>query len=359
MQQTKADMISAVGTLVNYTTNATVQSQVQMNQVVDTFAGLMGSVVGDFRTLTTAYASQLRASLAERAGTVMNFQLLRHISSMLRYLVLQDLEVLNFSRTPWDPIGRDDCIILGAVCATMQELSDWDQFTLALATGRYYNCTASGGSINLLTKNGSVYNEDRVTWLPCNASVPASAQKSMKQRCLTEAPGLVERMGQRCPLPQGCGCGIDQRCESWYRLHVNDTNPSLDLASVIVGPTGIPYNSFSLSLTDPSTAAVLAVLHVNIPFAWIEWAMSGLGSSNTTLLAIMFNDPVLSMVALLGRHCGDNEARPGDPNLPFYSAVRTCDPDVRWISTWIYQNRAAALQHPAGLVNNGVAWDVY
>eukprot|EP00667_Euglena_gracilis_P026219 EG_transcript_31386 len=49
MQQTKADMISALGTLVNYTTNATVQSQVQMNQVVDTFAGLMGSVVGDFQ----------------------------------------------------------------------------------------------------------------------------------------------------------------------------------------------------------------------------------------------------------------------------------------------------------------------
>lgn len=50
--------------LVNYTTNATVQSQAQMNQVVDTFASLMGSVVGDFRNLSSGYSDQLRGSLA-------------------------------------------------------------------------------------------------------------------------------------------------------------------------------------------------------------------------------------------------------------------------------------------------------
>lgn len=36
---------------VNYTTNATGQSQLQMNGVVDTFAALMGTVVADFRNM--------------------------------------------------------------------------------------------------------------------------------------------------------------------------------------------------------------------------------------------------------------------------------------------------------------------
>eukprot|EP00667_Euglena_gracilis_P021307 EG_transcript_23277 len=193
MQQTKGDMIKAIGTLVNYTTNATVQSQLQMNQVVDTFAGLMGSVVGDFRTLTASYAAQVRASLAVQVSSALASVGQARVSSLLRFLLLQDLGVLNLTRTPWDTVGLDDCNMLGAVCATQQGLSDMEQITVALASGRYYNCTSSGGSISVFSTNGSIYNEDVLTWLPYDASVPAYAQKSMKQRCMTEPPGLVQR----------------------------------------------------------------------------------------------------------------------------------------------------------------------
>lgn len=50
---------------VNYSTNATVQSQREMNGVVDTFSGLMGTVVGQFRNVSAGHATQLRAALAE------------------------------------------------------------------------------------------------------------------------------------------------------------------------------------------------------------------------------------------------------------------------------------------------------
>eukprot|EP00667_Euglena_gracilis_P031623 EG_transcript_46389 len=53
LRETKASTAKTIGTLVNYTANATDQSQAQMNEVVDTFAALMGSVVADFKGVAT------------------------------------------------------------------------------------------------------------------------------------------------------------------------------------------------------------------------------------------------------------------------------------------------------------------
>eukprot|EP00667_Euglena_gracilis_P031919 EG_transcript_47396 len=53
LQEAQATMVRTTGTLVNYTANATDQSQAQVNAVVDTFASLMGSVVADFKGVAT------------------------------------------------------------------------------------------------------------------------------------------------------------------------------------------------------------------------------------------------------------------------------------------------------------------
>lgn len=49
---------------VNYTTNSTDQTQQQMDEVMDTFGALMGTVVADFKGLSSNYVAQLRSDLA-------------------------------------------------------------------------------------------------------------------------------------------------------------------------------------------------------------------------------------------------------------------------------------------------------
>eukprot|EP00667_Euglena_gracilis_P006085 EG_transcript_6133 len=359
-QQMTTNMITAIGTLVNYTTNATGQSQLQMNGVVDTFAALMGTVVADFRNMSGRYSNQLRASLAAHAGSLLMSYYLSHVFGVSRFLTLQDLGVFRLNWTAWDPIGPDDCTVIGALCATLQDVGTSSLMVMALPSGRYYTCSIDGASIAVLSKNGSTYNEDLVTWLPYAASVPASAQKSTKQRCLTEPPDVVQRVGQDCPLPQSCGCGNDQRCFSWYQTHVNDSAPRLDTHAFYFSPSGELYNCFSLSLFDPATGKLLAVVTNNDPFTAVQQVLFTLSASTspTTLLTIIVQDAVLSSPGYLGRHCGANETPPGDTSIPAWSALRSCDPNIRWVAQWIFQNYATAQLSPKRLVNGEYVWDI-
>eukprot|EP00667_Euglena_gracilis_P000676 EG_transcript_676 len=358
MQQTKTDMITAIGTLVNYTTNATVQSQLQMNQVVDTFAGLMGTVVADFRGLTNSYSSQLRAALAEKVSSLLSGMGSTRTASLQRYPTLYVLGYLNLSQAWSDPIGQSDCMLLGALCASLQELGTGDQPTLALASGRYYICSSGGAGISVITQSGSTYDEDLLKWLPYNSSVPASAQKSILQRCLTEAP-VVQRVGQSCPASQGCGvrCGADQRCASWYLVHANDTASRLK-SLPFIDSVGVLYTSLSFSIPDLRSGAPVAVINDGIPLSVTDAIVNSISASPTTTIAVIASDAFFTLLALKGRKCAVNETLPGDPNLPSYSSFRSCDPGFRWLAQWVSQNLAAALKGVT-IENNGTVWDTF
>eukprot|EP00667_Euglena_gracilis_P002951 EG_transcript_2955 len=360
MQQSKSDVIMAIGTLVNYTTNATVQSQAQMNGVVDTFAGLMGAVVSNFRGLTNAYSMQLRAALAEKVSSLLGGMATTRVTALQRYPTLQGLGLLNFSRAWSDPIGLDDCVMLGSLCATYQELGPGDQSTLALATGRYYTCSSLGASISVIALNGSVYNEDVLKWLPYNSSVPASAQKPVMQRCLTEAP-VVLRVGQDCPLALSPGgqCGNDQRNATWYASHATDTVPRLKAGQLIVDSVGALYTSLSYSVMNSTAGTLLAVLNDNVPQAVGDGFVNGIITSpGTTIAVVLIDPPVLPLTALKGRKCTVNDTIPGNASLPIYSCLRSCDPAFRWMAQWISQNLATAIKGTT-VENNGTVWDTF
>eukprot|EP00667_Euglena_gracilis_P002044 EG_transcript_2048 len=360
-QRIKSNLTTTIGTLVNYTTNAMVQSQAQMNGVVDTFGNLMGQVVGNFRNLTDGYTAQLRAGVAEKIEGVLQSSSSVRVSSMQQFAVMQQLGMLNFSRTPWDPIGLDDCKFLGALCASYVLMggATFNHYTLALATGRSYFCTPSSSSMSVRSSNGSLYNEDLVTWVFSNNALLSSPQP-VYQRCLSEPPDAVQRVGQSCSPSQSCQCGDDQRCTPWYQHRLAVPTPDVLHDNSTLGPNGTLISSSSLPLLNASAAVpqVLGVLSgVDVEYA-IDFFLNTLGVSPTTVLAIFFNDAQFSVFGSLSRKCAANETAPGDPSLPIFSALRVCDPGLRWAAQYIAANRLT-MPAWATVLNDGVVWDIF
>eukprot|EP00667_Euglena_gracilis_P001218 EG_transcript_1217 len=69
-------------------------------------------------------------------------------------------------------------------------------------------------------------------------------------------------------------------------------------------------------------------------------------------------DTVFTRMAFKGPKCAANETIPGDPSLPTYSSLRSCDPGFRWLAQWISQNLATA-KKGVTLENNGRVWDIF
>eukprot|EP00668_Euglena_longa_P023923 GGOE01029869.1.p1 GENE.GGOE01029869.1~~GGOE01029869.1.p1 ORF type:complete len:912 (-),score=267.54 GGOE01029869.1:569-3052(-) len=290
--------------------------------------------------------------MAEKATNTFSGNAMLRASTLMRFQVYQDLGILNFSVTPWDPIGPDDCMFLGTVCAA---LLDEDRLGMTLTSGRYYICTPLGASISVLSKNGSFYNEDLVTWLSYNATVPASARKPIKQRCMSELPDVVQRVGQNCPQSQNCQCGNDQRCNAWYSVHVNDTSPSLYTGESV--QMLVPM-SFSLVNTSSPTPSLLAVVSDIIASPMMEAYLSTLGASPSTVVAIVFNNSKLIVAGYLGRKCAANETAPGDPSLPPVSVLRSCDPGLRWAGQWLAENRFT-INAWVSMEHAEAVWDIF
>eukprot|EP00667_Euglena_gracilis_P010013 EG_transcript_10189 len=355
LRETKASTAKTIGTLVNYTANATDQSQAQMNEVVDTFATLMGSVVADFKGVATGYAAQLRAELASKASTTLRQSITARMVSLQRYQTLSVLGMLNLSQAPWDPIGADDCTLLANLCADAQ---DAGAVELALATGRSYSCrSGKEASISFIINNGTQYTQQLLKWVP-----DVTSHLVTRQRCLTQAPASIVTVGQNCPQPQGCSCGQDTRCTAWYMQHMTAVSPSLAAGEVVRSATGSLISPISFSVFSPNTStsspALLGVVTLNADFVGIDRYLASLTSSSSTLLALVTNHSTLPLVGTTGVKCAANVTPPGDPALPTWSGLRSCDSGLRAVVQWLAQNRTAAWAS-ASLQITGVVWDVF
>eukprot|EP00667_Euglena_gracilis_P019500 EG_transcript_20902 len=216
MERTKAQISHDVGALVNYTTNATVQTQQLMGQVVGVFSGLIDSVVAQFKDVAASYAAQLRTDLAEQSGGILAFGSDTIDLTKVALQSLVDIGLIDLSRAPTDPVTEADCTLL-ALLWNMAQLNAQTPYYLQSETGRLYMCMVSEGCmVSFLSSNGAVYNESHLYWRPYPSTVPAQAQKPTKQRCLSEPPEVVV-VGLNCPLPRSCQCGADRRCSEWYR----------------------------------------------------------------------------------------------------------------------------------------------
>eukprot|EP00667_Euglena_gracilis_P000768 EG_transcript_768 len=341
-EETKAEMTRTIGVLVNYTTDATDQTQVQMMAVVNTFASLVSSVVADFKGVASAYASQVRTGLVTMASDTIVSNTNRVVSLLKRMQRLVDLRLLNISRAPTDPVQEQDCALLSLLCDGTQEYGPeyGAGFSLATATGRIYRCGSyEGATLSVISTNGIQYNEYYWTWLPSAATDPAAALPSILQRCLNETP-TVRLVGQNCPQPQGCNCGSDPRCAPWYQPHRNSSayHFSTDVLYDQYGTAGL---HMSMSMVDSSTkpSPLLGVVDLVSPLAVIDLYLGMLsGFSPDLYLAALLNDTALTMLGSTARPCGANETAPGDQSLPLRSSLRACDPSLRAVAQLLASN---------------------
>eukprot|EP00667_Euglena_gracilis_P001114 EG_transcript_1113 len=359
-EQTKAKVAQTIGTLVNYTTNATDQIQLQMQDVVGTFAGLMSSVVSDFRQMASGSAAQIRRDLATTASLTMMGEV-QKVDVMLRRMQwLVDLRLLNVSRAPTDPVGGPDCMVLSLLCSEAQEqFVPSNVVLLASARGRLYSCgVEDGATVSVLSTSGGRYNESHWTWPPYAPTVPASARKSIVDRCLTEPPA-VEVVGLNCPQPQGCQCGADPRCAPWFRVHLNASGYHSS-GDMFYDSNGTPSIHVSASLVDFRTATRLGVVDLRGSPASGDLYFGMLtGFSNDLYLAALNNDTALTILGSSARKCSPNEAAPGDADLPLQSALRACDSSLRAVAELLAGNPAVPVFVPFSLEAFGYVLDVF
>eukprot|EP00667_Euglena_gracilis_P000575 EG_transcript_575 len=354
MLQTKAQVLSIIGALVNYTTNATDLSQHQMNQVVDTFAGLMGVVFTDFKGVTMTCASDLRSELAGKVSTFLNNFVTGRTNVLQRFQSLQNLGLINLVPAFADPITSDDCLLLGIVCDSAMEFGVWGTAYLTTTGGRLYYCIpAQGAYLTQLVANGSQYAEYRQTWLP-------DGTYRYKQQCLATQPVAVA-VSRGCPLPQSCQCGAaDERCQPWFTPYRNYTGgQSLLVSEVYKGKFNLPQVTISYPILNTSAASpkLLAAAATDFVFVGAQNVLGSIPVPTGTLLVALINDTNLTQVAAIARQCAANETAP-NPNLPIWSALRSCDPYVREMTMWLSRNRAG-IAAPVTVNLSNVTWDIF
>eukprot|EP00668_Euglena_longa_P009266 GGOE01011177.1.p1 GENE.GGOE01011177.1~~GGOE01011177.1.p1 ORF type:complete len:1003 (-),score=268.62 GGOE01011177.1:1210-3858(-) len=325
-----------------------------MNEVVNTFVDLMDSVVTDFRDVATDYAAELRAALAGKASITLQQTITARVAGLKRLQTLSSMGMVNLSRGPSDPIGLDDCSLLGVLCAAALEMVSTQPVTVALATGRSYSCTVGvEASISVLSLDGTNYSKQLLKWIPDSTSATVT-----RQRCLGP-PASNLTVGWNCSQSQICGCGQDQRCTLWYQHHEADVGPSLSQFDVFPQTSGALATSISYSLFSTDSApTLLAVASNNLELAAINRYLNSLLIVNSTVLAHILNDTNLSVVGNTAIACTANETVPGDPSLPIWSGLRSCNSGIRNVTQWLSQNRSG-VHGPVSLQLSDVSWDIF
>eukprot|EP00668_Euglena_longa_P025439 GGOE01031793.1.p1 GENE.GGOE01031793.1~~GGOE01031793.1.p1 ORF type:complete len:987 (-),score=303.47 GGOE01031793.1:1084-3660(-) len=317
----------------------------------------MGTVVSDFKGLASNYAAQLRADVASSGSSTLIVAANFIAAAQTRLQQLLDVGLLRLSRAPTDPIDEEDCTVLGVLCDSADPT--YQVFlTMVSAAGRFYSCgTLEGGTISTVSLNGSVYNESHLTWLPYSSSVSTAARKSMKQRCLSDAPEVVS-VGMNCPQPRSCQCGADQRCAQWYRWYENATS-SYFISKVYANELGVPELHGAMSLVNSSTTppTLLGVVQSLSTLVGMQYVLSSLvGASDGMYLAMLMNDTNLTTAGSIVRQCNANETPPGDPSLPLWSSLRSCDPGLRAVAQQLANNRSVS--QAFSMEAYGLLWEV-
>eukprot|EP00667_Euglena_gracilis_P001615 EG_transcript_1617 len=356
MQQTKGQVLSIISTLVNYTTNATGQSQVQMNEVVDTFAALMGTVFADFKDVTMTCASDLRSELAGKISTFINNYVTVRTNVLQRFQSLQNLGLINLLRSYADPITADDCLLLGLVCDSAAEFGATGSLFLTTAGGRLFFCWHGNYAfITQLVVNGSQYTEYRQTW--------PGGKSDYQQQCLTAQPTPVV-VSQGCSQPQSCRCGADQRCAPWYTPYRNYSVLGSSASRVLVsepfyGLLGLLQLTISYPIVNASSSPrLLAATGTDFLFLGAQSLLESFSIPAGSYAANLINDTNLTQFGAIAQKCAANETAPGDPSLPLWSSLRSCDPYLREVATWLFQNRATITAQTMVKLS-GVVWDIF
>eukprot|EP00667_Euglena_gracilis_P012458 EG_transcript_12803 len=349
-EQVKASMAQTIDVLVNYIAILSAQFQPQMNMLMDTFDGLMDSVVAQFKNLETVYVAQIRLDSAAKGLASLAALMNTHSTAMQTVQQLLDIGLLDLSRLPSDPVGVADCALLAVLCSSSAAFYG-SPLTLTSATGRFYKCSRQEGAlVSVRNVSGGLYNESYLHWWPSPSAGP------MRKRCLTEKP-TAEVVGIGCSLSQTCRCGADQRCTPWYRQFGNATTSYFE-SSVYTDSSGIVAVHSTLALVSAAAPpAFLGLVDAAFPLNLMRVLVPTVqGLTGQAYTALFLNDTNLSAYGAYARPCAPNTPRPGNPSLPYYSGYRSCDPGLRAVAQWLTTNRSLA--GTVTLDIDGILWDV-
>eukprot|EP00668_Euglena_longa_P041050 GGOE01054017.1.p1 GENE.GGOE01054017.1~~GGOE01054017.1.p1 ORF type:complete len:981 (-),score=246.15 GGOE01054017.1:238-2787(-) len=315
----------------------------------------MDTVVTEFKQLASGYADQVRADLTAKGTAVLAAFSNSGASITKRLQQLITVAALDLSRTPTDPVGEKDCVVLGILCDSAAELGAVP-LVLVAATGRLYRCgSLEGGTISHISHVDNMYNESFLRWRPL--SNPSSVTgKAMKQRCLSEPPE-VEATGLNCLWPQSCQCGADQRCNLWYQRHI-DSNASRHQSMVYPDQFGLItwFTSCSLFNASAKPPVLLGVVESDFNTVLGSTLISMVEPPPETHLAMFLNDANLSVLATNGHRCEANETAPGDTSVPVWSALRSCEPGLRDVALQLASRRPVTKMFTVN--SSGLVWDV-
>jgi len=360
---TEQQMTESSLQLLDFARHSTSQSQAQMTEMVFEVGNFITGIIGDFETIAATYAQELRYEFAMKAQSDFQNLVAVRVNAVKRMPTLVQWGFFDGNKPLDAPYDNSDMILLAAMCEYASELGPGGDLTWVTGTGRFYDCIpGTYGRLlsTVIAPDGKSYNQSYVTWyLPTNVTDFKATLQSITP--------VWTRIGTNCGYPVICvnqfaTCGFAAQCRPNVYPYFNLTEPKLLWTSVFNSYNtdkpliGLTWSMLNTNVTPPELEAVLTC-----PFllASVNAFLQTIVSSAGTHLAVMLNDTDLSVMGSVGTSCGPNEVQPGWPLLPLWSVLRSCDPRILAVGTWLMDHRGTALANKTTVTLNDTIWDIF
>jgi len=360
---TQQQMTDSSVQLLDFARNSTSQSQAQMTEMVFEVGTFITGIIGDFETIAATYAQELRYEYAMKAQSDFQNLVTARVDALQRLPTLVQWGFFDNEKPLGAPYDDSDLIVLAALCDYASDLGPGGELTWITRIGRFYDClpTSYGRLMSTtIAPDGQSYNQSYVTWYfsPNVTDWKAEMQISTP---------VVTRIGTNCGYPVQCvnqfsTCGMAMECRPNVYPYYNLTVPELRWTSVFqfytshVPIIGLTWSMMNNSVTPPQMQSVFTC-----PFklATVNAYLQTIVSSAGTRMVVMLNDTDLAIMGSVGTSCGPTDVQPGSPLLPTWSVLRSCDPQILAVGTWLMDARGTAFANQTTVTLNGTIWDIF
>eukprot|EP00667_Euglena_gracilis_P001134 EG_transcript_1134 len=337
--------------------NTTAQSQGMVATLVVSFAQFMGSVIVEFKTVGSDYASQLRTESATRMQTVFSTMIQDRVLAIQRQAHMYEMGVLNLSRRADQPFDDGSCTLLGLLCAASAELKG--NMYIATELGSMQLCDSSNpltGAFALRKRRGLT--ADLVTMYEWPPYVTGSNFSQWKASCMADSN--VTFMNATCPHSNeiefpACNatCGFDPRCRVWYTGHYADPSERTLMSPVYIdAQSGTPCVSLTFPIYSDSPRALVGVAATDFFFSGVNQYLSTLSSGTVSQrVAVIFNSSGLLVV---GSNVGCANASGQNSGVDI---AQVCDPVLSQLGVWLAAHQG--IRYNVSVELGGFLWDVF
>jgi len=351
--------------LLDFARNSTSQSQVQMETMVGDVGTFITGIIGDFETIAGTYAQELRYEFAMKVQIDFQNLVQARVNAVMRMPTFIEWGLFDPSKPINAPADASDLLILGALCEYADELGPGNELAMSTGTGRFYDCVPDTYGRYLETTiapDGQSYNQSYVTW---TFTPNTTGWKTLMQT----TPPVWSVAGLNCRYPVQCvnefpTCGYAPQCRPNVYPYFNMTEPQLHWTSVLYSyATHAAITALTWAVMNASAAPGMlhwpAIFSAPFSLANVNTFLQTIASTDGTHIAVILNDTDLTVMGSTGAACGPNETPPGPPLLPWWSAVRSCDPHMLAVGTYLMNARGGALAGQTTVTLNDTIWDIF